>query len=318
MDLSVNPLPEKQLNYLKSDSDLFKKHFNKSQYRKDVIEHLDTAIRYYHHILPKSHLLDKKKIYDKINAQTLEDFLQLSLKDMEASESFKPYAYDFRTIELARLFFEISSDYLKNNPYLKADDSLPPDTLRNINTISVFFKMLANEGLQRQANETIKVKDEKKLELELKEINKKIEDKTKSGSEYYKINTKHSELSDQLLTLDNEYHQLQPKQYELESKLKKPKDQEDKLALQEDSEINQKKMKETRQKRAPITHKILALQEKREKILKPLQEKRNQIQKELGDKYKHLEPYFCMLQRLPEFGFTCSPHKPIKDQVIGI
>ena len=318
MDLSVNPLAEIQKNYLKSTSDLFTKNFNKSECRIGIVNRLDSSIRYFYHILPKSHLLDKKKIYDKINAQTLEDFLQLSLKDMEASESFKPYAYDFRTIELARLLFEISSDYLKNNPYLKVDDSLPPDTLRNINTISDFFKMLANDGLQRQSHETIKVKDEKKLELELKEIKKKTENKTKSGSEYYKINMEHSQLSSQQITLDNEYHQLQAKQSELEPKLKNLKDQKDKLILQKDSKINQKKMKENRQKRAPINHQILELQEKRDKILKPLHEKRDQIQKELGDKYKHLEPYFCMLQRLPEFAFTYGPHKPKEEQVLGL
>lgn len=319
MDLSVSPLAEIQKKYLKSASDLFTKNFNKSECRIGIVNRLDSSIRYFYHILPKSHLLDKKKIYDKINAQTLEDFLQLSLKDMEASESFKPYAYDFRTIELARLLFIISSNYLKNNPYLKVGDSLPADTLRSINTVSDFFEMLANDGLQRQANETIKVKDEKKLELELKEIKKKTENKTKSGSEYNKINTKHSELSSQQITLDHEYQrQLQPKQYELESKLKNPKYQKDKLALQKDSEINQKKMKENRQKRSPINHQILELQEKRDKILKPFHEKRDQIQKELGDKYKHLEPYFCMLQRLPEFAFTYGPHKPKEEQVIGL
>jgi len=312
MDLSVNPLPEKQRKFLKSDSDLFKKNFNKSQYRIDIAGHLDSAIRYFYHILPKSHLLDKEKIYDKINAQTLEDFLKNSLMDIENQGDFRSYSYDFRTIELARLLFEISSDFLKNNPYLKVDDELPAETLRSIKTVSDFYKMLAKNGLQRQSHETIKVKDEKKLELELKEINKKIENKTKSGSEYYKINTEHSKLSDQQITLDNEYHQLQVKQSELEAKLKKPKDQKDKLTLQKDSKINQEKMKENRQKRVPINQQILGLQEKREKILKPLQEKRYQIQEELGNKYKHLESYFCMLQKLPEFSVTYSPHKPKK------
>ena len=318
MDLSVNPLAEIQKNYLKSTSDLFTKNFNKSECRIGIVNRLDSSIRYFYHILPKSNLLDKKRIYDKINAQTLEDILKNSLMKLEEPGEFRSYAYDFRTIELARLLFIISSDYLKNNPFLKVDDSLPADTLRSINTVSDFFKMLANDGLQRQSHETIKVKDEKKLELELKEIKKKTENKTKSGSEYYKINMEHSQLSSQQITLDNEYHQLQAKQSELEPKLKNLKDQKDKLILQKDSKINQKKMKENRQKRAPINHQILELQEKRDKILKPLHEERNHIQKELGDKYKHLEPYFCMLQRLPEFAFTYSPHTPKKDQVISI
>ena len=48
-----------------------------------------------------------------------------------------------------------------------------------------------------------------------------------------------------------------------------------------------------------------------------MQKKKNLKQEELGSKYKHLEPYFCMLERLPEFRFTYSPHKPKEDQVIG-
>ncbi len=107
MDLSVNPLPEKQKKFLESGSGLFKKNFNKSQYRKDIVDHLDNSIRYFYHILPNSHLLKKEDIYDKINAQTLNEILENSLKQMHKQGYEKSFQYDFRTVELARSLFEI-------------------------------------------------------------------------------------------------------------------------------------------------------------------------------------------------------------------
>lgn len=146
MKLYENPLTIRQRKMLKSE-----KLGKYGEAKKEVIHQLDQSIRYLHHVLQQTHNLTDE-ICDKINALTMTEFLQNSLRIRKA-KTWDPYAYDFRTVELARLFFEISSDYLKQNPYLKVDENLPKNIQNSILDVSDFFKMLSNDVLQREPDE---------------------------------------------------------------------------------------------------------------------------------------------------------------------
>lgn len=188
MKLYENPLTTRQKKMLKSE-----KLGHAGEAKKEVIHQIDQSIRYLHHVLPQTHHLTDE-ICDKINALTMAEFLKNSL-GIRKTETWDPYAYDFRTVELARLFFEISADYLKQNPYLKVDENLPKNIQNSISDVSEFFKMLSNDILQREPNEPI---DNEEIILrrqlhDLEEINKELDtDWNNLVKEYKKINDKNS------------------------------------------------------------------------------------------------------------------------------
>jgi len=148
MKLYENPLSTRQRKVLKLD-----KVGRYGEAKIEVIHQLDKSIRYLHHVLQQTHNLTDE-ICDKINALTMTEFLQNSLR-IKKTKTWDPYAYDFRTVELARLFFEISADYLKQNPYLKVNENLPKNIQNAISDVSDFFKMLSNDVLQREPDEPI-------------------------------------------------------------------------------------------------------------------------------------------------------------------
>jgi len=146
--LYENPLRDRHRKMLKSE-----KLGRAGEAKKEVAGHLDKSIRYLHHILQNPHHL-KDVIYDKVNALTLAEILQNSLR-VRKSKSGGSYVYDFRTAELVRLLFEIVADYLKQNPYLKVDDDLPRNVQNSLSDVSDFSKMLSNDVLQREHDEPI-------------------------------------------------------------------------------------------------------------------------------------------------------------------
>ena len=149
MDLSVNPLSEGHKNHLNEATGLLHEHYNKSQYSTDIIQHLEESILYLYHILPKSHVLQKDKIYDKLNAQTLGEVMPLLLKDVEQKSGSNKY--DFRTIELARMLFNVSSNYLLSSPLWQDTDFVTND----VDKISTCFQKLSENGLDKESHETI-------------------------------------------------------------------------------------------------------------------------------------------------------------------
>lgn len=159
MKLYENPLSVNQKNMLKSE-----KIGGAGESKSAVVGHVDKSIRYLHHILKDTHNIEDE-IINKINAQTLSEFLQNSLRIRKA-KTWDPYAYDFRSVELARLFFEISAEYLKQNPYLRIDENLPKNIQNTLSDISDFFKMLSNDILKHEPNESID-KEEKILRKRL-------------------------------------------------------------------------------------------------------------------------------------------------------
>ena len=148
--------------------------------KKEVMRHLDESIKYLHHIFQDTHNLKKDYFYDRINALTLEEFLQKSLENNETSLSMD-YSYDFRTVELARLLFEISVLYLEKNPYLKVNEELPSEIKRSIINISEYFKMLSNDLLEKENH---KIMTDKKKSILIKKIDDMKGVKEKLNQEY--------------------------------------------------------------------------------------------------------------------------------------
>jgi len=309
MDLSLNPLPDKQGKFLESVDGLLKENINKSQYRTDIVNHLDESIRYFHHILPNSKLLNKEKIYDKINALTLNDFLTNSLRDMEKPEHEKQFVYDFRTVEIARLLFETSKQYLEQNTKLKADGQLPSYINQSLQNISEFLKMLSNTVLDDESHDTIPDKEEKLLREKLHTIEIKCQTLEKDNKEYAKLVKQHNELSNKAGKLDQEYNIIV-------NKIEKMKNDDNpvKRAIQ----VERVFANQTKKELSKVNKETIPIQEKMKQIKKPLNDELTEIHDRLNEKYSHLNPYFCSLNMLNEFRLTYNPHKPKDNQIIGV
>lgn len=305
MDLSVNPLPDKQRNFLKSGGGLFSKNINKSQYRTDIVNHLDESIKYLYHILPNSHLLKKDQVYDKINAQTLDFALQNTLKDIDNENISNKF--DFRTIEIARMFFEISKQYLEQNPILKIRGDLTEETKRSLQSISDSYYLLANTALEKEGNKTITIKNEKRMRDSLERLKKSKEDLVYRDKKYTNLEQEKRKLQDKASKLDQEWTEKSRSIDELV-----------KSANTKAIKIIQGEMEYLKEREKEINQKVIKIQDKQRKLLKPILEEVDKIWKELGRKYNHLEPYFSLKNSLSEFTYTYSPHKPEKEQTHGL
>ena len=318
MDLSVSPLPEKQKKFLESGSGLLKRNFNKSQYRKDIVEHLDDSIRYFYHILPNSHLLKKEDIYDKINAQTLIEILENSLKQMHKQGYEKSFQYDFRTVELAKTLFEISKEYLEQNPVLKVHNELAEDTKRSLQNISDSYYILSKIALEKQANEKISIRNEKTMRNDLERLKKLKEDLKYKDEKYIALEKEKNELQNEVSNLD---HALTQKSNSLSELIKQKNNSSAKLLKQKTTkaikaiEAEMGRLKEQQKENHQRT---LEIQDEQRKMLKVINEKEDEIWKELGIKYDHLIPYYSLKNKLDEFEYKKSPHIPKEKQPDGL
>ena len=318
MDLSVSPLPEKQKKFLESGSGLLKRNFNKSQYRKDIVEHLDDSIRYFYHILPNSHLLKKEDIYDKINAQTLNEILENSLKQMHKQGYEKSFQYDFRTVELAKTLFEISKEYLEQNPVLKVHNELAEDTKRSLQNISDSYYILSKIALEKQANEKISIRNEKTMRNDLERLKKSKEDLKYKDEKYIALEKEKNELQNEVSNLD---HALTQKSNSLSELIKQKNNSSAKLLKQKTTkaikaiEAEMGRLKEQQKENHQRT---LEIQDEQRKMFKAINEKEDEIWKELGIKYDHLIPYYSLKNKLDEFEYKKSPHIPKEKQPDGL
>jgi len=82
--------------------------------------------------------------------------------------------------------------------------------------------------------------------------------------------------------------------------------------------IIQGEMVYLKEREKEINQKVIKIQDKQKKLLKPILEEEDKIWKELSKKYDHLEPYFSLINRLDEFSYAYSPHKPMKEQAQGL
>lgn len=154
-----------------------------SEAKSEVVKRLNDSIVYLHHILQQPYHL-REEIYDKINAHTLINFLQNSLTDPEQRFEYRSEKYDFRTVELARMLFLISSRYLLKNSRLTDEKVVKDDFERT----AYHFRKLSETILEQNADPQI-IKDAQQMKNEL----------YKSGleKEYQKLNRQRSELIEQ-------------------------------------------------------------------------------------------------------------------------
>ena len=182
MHLSENPLSTKQRRFLESRKNL---GINKSQYQKDILSHADKSVRYLHHILRYKYNLSEEDLYDIINAQTLQGIIERMLYDKEPNENGF-YRYDFRTIEIARLLFNVIEDYFVKSPYFSENDAIHTDLSR----VHHHFKTLAKFGLEKEQHEILDKEEERKAVDELVRIttDKNQQGKSLTTSEKNRIN----------------------------------------------------------------------------------------------------------------------------------
>ena len=179
MNLSVNPLKERSRKFLESEKPL---GFNTAQFQTEIADRFDKSIRMIFHILKHPHNLREKDLYDKLNAQTLAAITEDLLRDMKETSEYRHEKYDFRTVELAKHFFHVSTIYLMKSNLFEKDDFIEDDIKRIANR----FYTLSRSILEKeQFNGKISEKDEKKLKSKLEDLKQ---------HEYYKLNKERSLL----------------------------------------------------------------------------------------------------------------------------
>lgn len=178
MNLSIIPLKERTREFLKSENLL---GFNKSQYQTEVANRLDKAIRTIFHILKHPYNLKQDDLYDKLNAQTLAAIVEDLLRDVKEKSEYRHEKYDFRTVELARLFFHVSTIYLQKSKLFEKDEFLDEDVRRVANR----FYILSRSVFEREQHQGKISQDDEKLQVQLEEL---------KNHEYYKLDKERSRL----------------------------------------------------------------------------------------------------------------------------
>ena len=247
----------------------------KSQFRKDFQDiHLEMAFLRMKDILPYSDRLATKRLYTIFNAQTVKPFLDQLLSINEKPNAIKQFTHDFRTVELARMMFELSSKYLMNltNSNMVRDD---------LQRVSEHFKIqsenkLENETYAIHGNNNERIFTEKKEQSLLNEKIKLIQTyyNLKDDEEVKRLEKGHSDLS-----LD------QRKQNYLKSKQK----------------LEKKQVKQIENKIRRNRNQLDEIDEQLRDIEENVLEKISNIESKLESKYDHLSSFASALNFLPEF-----------------
>lgn len=170
VDLSRNFLTKRLSKFLESEKSLR----NQSQARIEIMNHIEKSILLLHHIFKDTKSLKSLQIYDKINAKSMNELFQNFLK----IKSKKEFVYDVRTVELARLMYEISSQFISSSPQLSHDKFLKED----LEKISLSFTTLTKSVLQQYVHENLSKDKEEQLKKSVRNIEleiQKIIDKNK-------------------------------------------------------------------------------------------------------------------------------------------
>jgi len=259
----------------KSKNEGIKQNEGKSQFRKDFQDlHLEMGFLRIKDILPFSFRLSKQRLYQIFNAQTLKPFLEKLLDDPENTSSNYKLIHDFRTTEIARLYFEIASEYLQNatNSKMVQDD---------LNRVSEHFKIQSENKLENETyadhgnlkNKALTRKEETSLENELEGLIQK----------YYTLNNDSS-----IIKLTNEHRKSTLEYNELKSKLRYSK-------IPKNKKINLQNKLENFEKTSKKCYKKLV------KIENELMDEINEIALKLESKYDHLMGLYCQKKFLPSF-----------------
>ncbi len=282
--LSENPLSKRQKAFLESEKAI---GFNKSQFQEDILEHVDKSMRYLYHILEHPHNLKTDELYDKFNALTLVDILKNMLMDLEQKTSYKNQKYDFRTVELARVMFHISTNYLLNSPLWNNKEFVKTD----IDRLSYYYQALADGQLDKVSHELVNEVEERKMNEDLVKI-KQEDDKIRydPDGDWYIFNKQYEDCN------------------------KKQNDWINKIAILKSQKTQTKKIKDEIKLLESLLEErlraIYKIQENRESSLKDVKEKRNEIIDKLSHKYDHLSNVYCEYDRLSPFNYKSNPHFP--------
>jgi len=284
MNLSWNPLSIQHKSFLESENPL---GYAKPQLQTAIREHLDKSIRYLYHILEHPQNLRKADLYDRLNALTLKDILKNMLFDFEQKTSYKKEKYDFRTVELARTLFHISTNYLLNSPLWNNKEFVKTD----IDRLSYYYQALADGQLDKESHTLITEKDERTMYEELDMIIQE-ENKIKSSpdGEWYILN--------------KQYDACNKKQNDWNSKIEILKSQKKQTKkIKEEKKLLESLLEEAKKA-------IYKIQDNRSFSLKNTQEKRDKIRDKLSHKYDHLSNVYCVYEKLNPFNSKLNPHFP--------
>lgn len=226
MNLSVNPLKERSRAFLESENSL---GFNKSQYQGDISGHIDKSLRYLFHILRHPYNLKKEDLYDKLNAQTLSRILQYLLQDTKEKSELRHEKYDFRTVELARLLFYISTDYLMKINLFEKDEYMQEDIKRVADRFYILSRSIfekeqflgqISEGKEHEINSKLKNLDQHEYHKLSKERSSLIKEReTADDEEYKKLGKKIKQISEKRKKAEEDLRKKKEKLYkELENK----------------------------------------------------------------------------------------------------
>jgi len=277
VNISENPLSKQQKVFLESENP---KGFNKSAYQSEIMLHLEKSLRYLYHITKNPSNLKKLDLYDILNSLTLNDIIRQLLLDFEQKTAYRPEKYDFRTVELARTLFHISTNYLIKSPLWNNKDFVKTDIQR----LSYYFQVLAESALDKVSHELIKENDERKMLEDLEKI-KKEEEYIKYNHEgkWYIFNKQYEKCNQKLVNYNSRITVLDA----IKKKNKKIKDEIEII----------KALLEGLQK---VIYKV---QDLRESSLKDVTERRNDIVEKLSHKFEHLKGVYCPYDRLGPFEY---------------
>lgn len=189
MNISVNPLKKSQREYLNSGKGVI----NKTQARKDINYQFEKSIRLIHHVLENTKHLKENEVYENFNAITLNKILENSLKKIGHYSDQKDFVYDFRTMELARIMFEISSKFISSSSIFSEDKFLK----EGLEKISNSFITLSKSELQKHAYEKITKKQEQLIKATIRTVELDIQ---KIISQRKRL----TKIQDEIISLKNE------------------------------------------------------------------------------------------------------------------
>ena len=280
MDLSKNCLTVRLVNFLKSENSVR----NRAQARIDINKHIDRSIIRLNHILQNTNSLKKLDVYDKLNAKSLKELLRNLLK----IKSDKDFIYDLRTVELARLMYEITSEFISSSPQLSHDKFLKED----LEKISQSFTTLSKSVLQQHAHEKLSKDKEEQIKKSLRLNSSNIQEVI------YK--------KKMLTNAQNKIKELSEERKKIIDKINHDKSEIERLKFTDNNLSNQsalyQKLIELNEIGISKCNKKILIEEKKflqNKDLVELNEKRKDLKKQLS-KYDDLQDYFSPINPLEE------------------
>ena len=180
-NLYQNPLSTQQREFLENPDYRGK---NPSDTADKIEEKLEKSFRTVYHILLDHQRLEESKVYDVINAKSMQMFLESVIQKS-----------DFRTAELVRVIFEMTVFYLKHNRKFKELSDVIDDLA---NPLSKYFRLLSQFELEKEnADETISKEERDAIKKYLKN-----HDSEKDYKKYLFHKQRNSELLEELCRID--------------------------------------------------------------------------------------------------------------------